>query len=57
MADRTQYNEALNQERNSSNLSDLQYALTNYNLIKIQYINKEGIATDREPSFCSVAYA
>ncbi|RJE70965.1 YafY family protein [Reichenbachiella sp. MSK19-1] len=48
LADRTQYDEALNQERNSSNLSDLQYALTNYNLVKIQYINKEGIATDRE---------
>lgn len=48
LADRTQYDEALNQERNSSNLSDLQDALTNYKLVKIRYTNKEGIATDRE---------
>jgi predicted DNA-binding transcriptional regulator YafY len=47
LADRTQYNEALNQERNSSNLSDLQYALTNYKLVRIQYINKENTTTDR----------
>ena len=44
---RTQYDEALGQERNSSNLSDLQYALTNYNLVKIQYIDKVGVSTDR----------
>lgn len=48
LADRTQYDEALNQERNSSNLSDLQDALTNYKLVKIQYTNKDGITTDRE---------
>lgn len=48
LADRTQYEEALNQERNSSNLSDLQDALTNYKLVKIRYTNKEGISTDRE---------
>ncbi|ELR70773.1 transcriptional regulator, DeoR family [Fulvivirga imtechensis AK7] len=48
LADRTQYDEALNQKRNSSNLSDLQNALTNYKLVKIRYINKEGITTDRE---------
>ena len=47
LADRTQYNQAINQERNSNNLSDLQKALTNYNLVKIQYINKEGIETNR----------
>lgn len=47
LAERTQYNEALNQERNSSNLSDLQYALTNYKLVRIQYINKENTTTDR----------
>ncbi len=47
LANRTQYNEALNQERNSSNLSDLQNALTNYNLVKIQYVNKEGTSSDR----------
>jgi predicted DNA-binding transcriptional regulator YafY len=48
LADRTQYDEALNQERNSSNLSDLQDALTNYKLVKIQYTNKEGVTSDRE---------
>lgn len=47
LSDRTQFNEVLRQERNSSNLSDLQNALTNYQLVKIQYINKEGTATDR----------
>jgi predicted DNA-binding transcriptional regulator YafY len=47
LANRTQYDEALNQERNSNNLSDLQSALTNYNLIKIRYTSKEGASTDR----------
>jgi len=47
LADRTQFNEVIHQERNSNNLSDLQNALTNYNLVEIQYINKEGIATNR----------
>ncbi len=47
LVDRTQYDEVLNQERNSSNLSDLQNALTNYKLVKIQYTNKEGDATTR----------
>ena len=47
LANRTQFNQVINQERNSNNLSDLQNALTNYNLIKIQYINKEGTETSR----------
>ena len=47
LADRTQYKQVINQERNSSNLSDLQNALTNYQLVKIYYTNKEGIATNR----------
>jgi predicted DNA-binding transcriptional regulator YafY len=47
LANRTQYNQVINQERNSNNLSDLQNALTNYNLVKIQYINKEGNTTKR----------
>ncbi|WP_209403473.1 YafY family protein [Pseudozobellia sp. WGM2] len=47
LADRTQYNQVKNQERNSSNLSDLQNALTNYNLVKITYINKENSVTYR----------
>ena len=47
LANRTQYNEVINQKRSSNNLSDLQNALTNYNLVKMQYINKEGIVTNR----------
>lgn len=47
LANRTQYIEIINQERNSNNLSDLQNALTNYNLVKVEYINKEGSATNR----------
>ncbi len=47
LANRTQFNQVINQERNSNNLSDLQNALTNYNLVKIQYVNKEEIITDR----------
>ena len=47
LSDRTQNDEALDRERNVSNLSDLQYALTNYHLVQIQYINKEGSKTHR----------
>lgn len=47
LANRTQYNQVINQERNSNNLSDLQNALTNYNVVNINYTNKEGIATNR----------
>jgi predicted DNA-binding transcriptional regulator YafY len=47
LANRTQYNQVINQERNSNNLSDLQNALTDYNLVKIQYINKEETTTNR----------
>jgi len=47
LADRTKYDQALHQERNSNNLSDLQNALTNYKLVNIQYINKEGTTTNR----------
>ncbi len=44
---RTQFDEVLHQERNSNNLSDLQYALTNYQLVRMQYMNKEGQPSDR----------
>lgn len=47
LANRTQFNQVINQERNSNNLSDLQNALTNYKLVKIEYTNKEGAATNR----------
>jgi predicted DNA-binding transcriptional regulator YafY len=41
LLERTRYDQNTNRERNSNNLSDLQNALTNYNLVKIEYINKE----------------
>lgn len=44
---RTQYTEVITQERNSNNLSDLQYALTNYRLVRMEYVNKENIASTR----------
>lgn len=44
---RTKYDQVINQERSSNNLSDLQNALTNYNLVKIEYTNKEGTTTNR----------
>lgn len=47
LANRTQFDQVKNQERNSSNLSDLQNALTNYKLVQVQYTNKEGKATNR----------
>ena len=47
LVDRTQYNEVINQERSSNVLSDLQYALTNYNLVKIKYINKDEAVSER----------
>ncbi len=47
LANRTQFDQVINKERNSNNLSDLQNALTNYKLVEIQYFNKEGTATNR----------
>lgn len=47
LTERTQSKAFFNQERNSNNLSDLQYALTNYRLVKMAYINKEGTASER----------
>ncbi|GAB3009327.1 HTH domain-containing protein [Cyclobacterium sediminis] len=44
---RTQYQQVLSQKRNSDNLSDLQYALTNFNLVRIAYVNKEKMVTER----------
>lgn len=47
LSDRTQYDEVKNQERSSDNLSDLQKALTNYNLVEIEYSNKENTVSIR----------
>ena len=47
LADRTRFSQNINRERNSSNLSDLQFALTNYCLTKIEYTNEANHATSR----------
>ena len=40
LSERTRFDQNLNRERNSNNLSELQFALTNFNLVKIEYINE-----------------
>lgn len=47
LADRTRFEQNINRERNSNNLSDLQFALTNFYLTKIDYINEANKTTDR----------
>lgn len=48
LAGRTQYNEVKQLERTSNSLSVLQNAITNYILVKINYINKDGTASIRD---------
>jgi predicted DNA-binding transcriptional regulator YafY len=47
LAERTRFSQNLNRERNSNNLSDLQFALTNFFLIGIDYINENGGSSTR----------
>lgn len=47
LSERTQFKQIKSLERNSSNLSDLQFALTNFLQTKIDYINAEGKTTTR----------
>lgn len=47
LAERTRFSQNLNSEKSSNNLSDLQFALTNFCLIKIEYINEAEKATER----------
>ncbi len=47
LTERTQYNEILQQERTSSYLSDIQYALTNHLLVDMEYVNIDGTKTKR----------
>ncbi|WP_247235283.1 YafY family protein [Telluribacter sp. SYSU D00476] len=47
LADRTRFEQNLNRERNSSNISQLQQALTNFYLVKIDYTNEQGKTTSR----------
>jgi predicted DNA-binding transcriptional regulator YafY len=47
LSERTRFDQNLNRERNSNNLSELQFALTNFLLIKIEYTNESKEATSR----------
>lgn len=47
LSERTQSTQILNSERNSNNLSELQFALTNFNLAKIEYSNEENSTSSR----------
>lgn len=47
LAERTRFDQNNNRERNSSNLSDLQFALTNFLLTKIEYINEQNQTSSR----------
>jgi predicted DNA-binding transcriptional regulator YafY len=47
LSERTRFNQNLNRERNSNNLSELQFALTNFLLIRIEYTNEANKTTSR----------
>jgi predicted DNA-binding transcriptional regulator YafY len=47
LTDRTQFTQIENIKRTSSNLSILQFALTNFLLTKIEYVNEANETTDR----------
>ena len=47
LSERTRFNQNLNRERNSNNLSELQFALTNFRLVNIDYINADEKTTSR----------
>lgn len=47
LADRTRFEQNVNRERNSNAISQLQYALTNFLLVRIDYANEQGKITSR----------
>ncbi|WP_158795593.1 YafY family protein [Pedobacter sp. L105] len=47
LAVRTRFSQNINSEKNSNNLSDLQFALTNFSVVKIEYLNEADQATER----------
>lgn len=47
LSERTRFDQNINRERNSNNLSDLQFALTNFCLTKIEYTNEQSKTTTR----------
>lgn len=47
LSERTRYDQNIHRKRNSNNLSALQFALTNFHLTKIEYINEANIPSKR----------
>lgn len=47
LSERTRFDQNINRERNSNNLSELQNALTNYSLVKMEYIDESNKTTNR----------
>ena len=47
LAERTRFDQNINRKRNSNNLSDLQFPLTNFCLTKIDYTNEQNKTTTR----------
>ena len=47
LSERTRFDQNINRERNSNNLSELQFALTNFRHVDIDYINAEEKSTSR----------
>lgn len=47
LADRTRFEQNINRERNSNNISQLQNALTNFRLIKVKYSNEQNESSSR----------
>jgi predicted DNA-binding transcriptional regulator YafY len=48
LAARTRFEQNINSEKNSNNLSELQFALTNYFIADMEYINESGEHSSRE---------
>ncbi|WP_207421352.1 helix-turn-helix transcriptional regulator [Desertivirga brevis] len=47
LSERTRFEQNTNRERNSNNISQLQYALTNFYLTKIDYVNESNTTSSR----------
>ncbi|PXY46209.1 helix-turn-helix transcriptional regulator [Flavobacterium hydrophilum] len=47
LSERVRFDQNNNRERNSNSLSDLQFALSNYRLVKMEYTNEQNKTTSR----------
>lgn len=47
LAERTRFAQNIHNERNSNNLSGLQFALTNFRLVNMEYANETGLPSSR----------